>query len=195
MGTRNWKPHKTRYIICSQYNGVIDCQPKLTTLQCTEAHTQMSDATFANQEGGKSMSSYVFLASRGAITWKSKRQTIIMLSTTESEYVSLSESGHKATWLRNLYGKPGFPQMKPTVIKGDNEGSISMTHDPQFHAQSKHIELQHHWVCDLINNNVLDIQNICDPEQTADILTKTLLKPKHQKHTREMGILPMDITR
>jgi hypothetical protein len=128
------------------------------------------DAAFANQEGSKSTSSYVFLASRGAITWKSKRQTIIALSMTKSEYVALSESGCKATWLRNLYGELGFPQMKPTVIKGDNKGSISMTHDPQFHTQSKHIELRHHWIWDLINDNVLDIQNVCDPEQTADIL-------------------------
>jgi hypothetical protein len=84
--------------------------------------------------------------------------------------------------------------MKPTVIKGNNKGSVFMTHDPQFHAWSKYIELQHHWVHDLINNHILDIQNVRDPEQTADVLTKALLKPKHQKHTREMGILPMDIT-
>jgi hypothetical protein len=101
-----------------------------------------SDAThIANQEGSKSMSSYGFLASGGEITWKSKRQTIIALSMTKSEYIALSESGHKATWLRNLYGELGFPQMKPTVIKGDNKGSVSMTNDPQFHTQSKHIEL------------------------------------------------------
>jgi hypothetical protein len=74
------------------------------------------DAAFANQEGSKSMSGYIFLASGGAITWKSKRQTIIALSTTKSEYVALSESGHEATWLRNLYGKLGFTQTQPIVI-------------------------------------------------------------------------------
>jgi hypothetical protein len=95
-----------------------------------------SDAAFANQEGSKSTSSYVFLASRGAITWKSKRQTIITLSTS------------------HLYSQA---------------------------------------VC-LLNDNVLDIQNVHDPEQTADILMKALPNPKQQKHTREMGVLPMDIT-
>jgi hypothetical protein len=93
-----------------------------------------SDAAFANQDDGKSTSGYIFLASRGAITRKSKKQTIIALSTTESEYVALSETGHEATWLRNVYGELGFPQMTPTTIKGDNEGSVSMTHNPQFHA-------------------------------------------------------------
>ena len=151
-----------------------------------------SDAAFANQEGGKSTSGYVFLASGGAITWKSKKQSIIALSTTESEYIALSEAGREASWLRNLYGELGFPQTKPTVIKGDNEGSVSMTHDPQFHARSKHIELRHHWVRDLVNDEVLDIQNVRDPEQTADVLTKALPKPKHCRHTEEMGVLPMD---
>ena len=134
------------------------------------------------------MFGYVFLASGGAITWKSKKQSIIALSTTESEYVALSEAGREATWLRNLYGELGSPPTTPTIIKGDNEGSVSMTHDPQFHAWSKHIALRHHWVRELISDNVLNIQNICDPEQTADILTKALPKPKHSKHTEEMGV-------
>jgi hypothetical protein len=100
-----------------------------------------SDAAFVNQNDGKLTSGYVFLASSGAITWKSKKQSIIALSMTESEYVALSEAGCEACWLRNLYGKLGFPQKSPTIIFGDNEGSVSMTQDPQFHARSKHINL------------------------------------------------------
>jgi hypothetical protein len=137
----------------------------------------------------------VFLASEGVITWKSKKQTVIALSTTESEYVALSEAGRKASWLRNLYDELGFVQKSPTLIKGDNEGSISMTHDLQFHMRSKHITLWHHWVHDLVNNKVLDIQSCRNTEQTADVLMKSLLKLKHVWHTEEMGVLPLDITR
>jgi hypothetical protein len=154
-----------------------------------------SDSAFANNDDGKSMSGYVFLASGEAITWKSKKQSIIALSTTESEYVALSESGRQACWLRNLYGKLGFPQTKPTVINSDNEGSVSMTQDPQFHAQSKHIALCHHWVKDLVNDNVLEIHNVCNPEQMADVLTKALAKAKHSRHTEEMGVCATEITR
>ena len=67
--------------------------------------------------------------------WKSKKQTVIALSSTEAEYVALSEAGHEATWLRNLYGELGFPQIKPTIIIGDNDGSVVLTHNPQFHQQ------------------------------------------------------------
>ena len=56
-----------------------------------------------------------------------------MLSLMEAGYVALSEAGHEATWLRNLYGELVFPQINPTIIKGNNDGSIVLTHNPQFH--------------------------------------------------------------
>jgi hypothetical protein len=58
---------------------------------------------------------------------------MIMLSSTEAEYVALSEAGHEATWLRNLYGELRFPQNYPTIIKGDNNSSVILTHNLQFH--------------------------------------------------------------
>ena len=51
----------------------------------------------------------------------------------EAEYVVLSEAGHETTWLRNLYSELGFPQINPTIIKGNNDGSVVLTHNPQFH--------------------------------------------------------------
>jgi hypothetical protein len=146
------------------------------------------DATFANADDYKSTTGYVFLVAGGAITWKSKKQTIITMSSTESEYVALSEAGREAFWLRNPYDELGFPQMGPTVTKSDNEGSVILSHNPQFHARTKHIKIRHHWVRDLVNDKVLNMQSCRDPEQTADILTKPLPKPKHQRHRYEVGM-------
>ena len=92
-----------------------------------------ADATFANTNDHKATTGYVFLRSGGVIMWKSKKQTVIALSSTEAEHVALSEAGCKATWLRNLYSELGFPQNNPTIIKGNNDGSIVLTHNPQFH--------------------------------------------------------------
>jgi hypothetical protein len=147
-----------------------------------------ADAAFANADDLKSTTGYVFLTAGGAVTWKSKKQTVIALSSTEAEYVALSEAGREACWLRNLYGELGFPQGAPTIIKGDNEGSVILTKNPQFHQRSKHIAIRHHWVRDLVKTNVLDIQDCRDPEQTADVLTKALLRPKHAQHREEMGV-------
>jgi len=147
-----------------------------------------ADAAFANHDDHKSTSGYVFLAAGGAITWKSKKQTTIALSTTQAEYVALSEAAREACWLRNLFDELGYPQENPTLIKGDNDGSISMAKNQQFHNRSKHIAIRWHWVRELIEQNLVTIENCRDPEQTADVLTKALACLKHNKHITEMGL-------
>lgn len=147
-----------------------------------------SDAAYANTDDYKSTSGYVFLAGGGAITWRSKKQTTIALSSTEAEYVALSEAGREACWLRNLYDEIGYKPPKPTLIRGDNDGSIAMARNPQFHKRSKHIATQWHWVRDLVEEEVINIESCRDPEQTADVLMKALPKPKHMKHVGEMGL-------
>jgi hypothetical protein len=81
----------------------------------------------------------------GTITWRSKKQTTIALSSTEAEYVALSKAGREVCWLRNLYEELGQKQQRPTVIKGDNDSSITMARNPQFHKQSKHIDLSSYY--------------------------------------------------
>ena len=77
----------------------------------------------------------------------------------------------------------------PSVIKGDNEGSISMTRNPLFHKRSKHIAIKWHWIRDLVRDEIVSIESCRDPEQTADIFTKALHRPKHQRHLKEMGLI------
>ena len=59
----------------------------------------------------------------------------------QAEYIALSEAGHEACSLQNLFEELGYPQQSPTVIKGDNDSSIAMAKNPQFHNQSKHIAI------------------------------------------------------
>jgi len=59
----------------------------------------------------------------------------------QAEYVTLSEAGHKPCWLWNLFEELRYPQEYPTLVKGDNDGSILMAKNPQFHNQSKHITI------------------------------------------------------
>jgi hypothetical protein len=154
-----------------------------------------ADTSHASEDDMKSVTGYVFLAGGGAVTWKSKKQTIIALSTTEAEYIALSEAGREAVWLRNLYGELGFAQQSATTINGDNNGSVVLTRNPQFHQRSKHIALRYHWVRDLVTDGILHIQHCRDPENTADVLTKALPKPKHQRHRGEMSIKSISIAR
>jgi hypothetical protein len=81
-----------------------------------------ADAAYANTNDYKSTSGYVFQMAGGMITWHSKKQTTIALSSTEAEYVALCEARHEACWLRNLLEELGESQLEPTLIKGDNDG-------------------------------------------------------------------------
>ncbi len=148
-----------------------------------------ADAAYANADDLKSTSGYVFLAGGGAITWRSKKQSTIALSSTEAEYVALSEAAREACWLRSLHGELGFPQDGPTLIRGDNDGSVALAKNPQFHKRSKHIAIRWHWVRDLVQDGVVRIENCRDRNQTADVLTKALPRPKHRQHTNEMGLV------
>ena len=142
-----------------------------------------------NSDKRKSMSGYVFIASNGAITWSSKKQAIQAQSSTEAEYVALSEAARKACWLRNLHTELGLLSSNtPTKLYGDNEGSLVMARNPQLHQRSKHIDLRWHWIRQMVQDNVINVESCCNPKQTADVLTKALPRPKHTKHIAEMGL-------
>ena len=147
-----------------------------------------ANAAFTNHDDHKSTSGYIFLAAGGAITWKSKKQMTIALSSTQAKYVALSEAVHKACWLWSLFDELRYPQEHPTLIKGDNNSSILMAKNQQFHSCSKHITIWWHWVRELIKQNLVTIDSCHDPEQTANVLTKALTCLKHNKHIMEMGL-------
>jgi hypothetical protein len=147
-----------------------------------------ADATYGNAGDSKSTSGYIFTVGGGAITWLARN--VIVLSSMEAEYVTLSEVGCKASWLRELYKELGYEQLTSTTICGDNEGAIAMTRNPQFHKKSKHITHKWHWVREAVENRVINIESCRDPDQTADVLTKALACPKHKKHIAEMGLAP-----
>jgi hypothetical protein len=176
-----------RYLSGTRTHG-ITYTASPTSSENANAFFGYSDAAYANTDDYKSTSGYVFIANGGAITWRSKNQTTIALSSTEAEYVALSEAGREVCWLRNLYDELGYTQMAPSLIKGDNDGSIAMAKNPQFHKRSKHIATRWHWVRNAVKDQILAIESCRDPEQTADILTKPLPRPKFQRHLREMGL-------
>lgn len=90
----------------------------------------------------KSTMGYVFLLGNSPITWNSKKQPTVALSSTEAEYMSLTESTKEAIWLRRLFKEIGTQQNQdPTPLFGDNQGSINLAHNPIYHGRTKHIEV------------------------------------------------------
>ena len=148
-----------------------------------------TDAAYGNSDVFKSTTGYVFIASGRAIMWSSKRQITQAQSSTEAEYVAMSEASHEACWLQSLHTELRLLQVDvPTQIYGDNEGSIAMVNNLTFHKKSKHIAIHWHWVCNLVQDGVVRFDSCRDPQQTADVLMKALPCIKHKQHAREMGL-------
>ena len=149
-----------------------------------------TDASYANTDDLKSISGYVFIASSRAITWSSKKQITKALSSTEAEYVAMSEAACEACWLHSLHSELGILQTDIlTLMHGDNEGSVAMAKNPVFHKRTKHIDICWHWVCDLVQDSVIEFESVHNLDQMADILTKALACFKHKKHVQEMGLV------
>jgi hypothetical protein len=150
-----------------------------------------ADASFTNIDDLKSTTGYVFKMAGGTITWYSRKQSVTALSTMEAEYIALSEATREARWLRNLFGELGFAQALLTKILGDNEGSITISKNPQFHKQAKHYEVQVHSVREQVRKERIIIESCRTQHQTADVLTKPLSWAKHKQHVVKMGLATM----
>ncbi|PKU74614.1 Retrovirus-related Pol polyprotein from transposon TNT 1-94 [Dendrobium catenatum] len=128
----------------------------------------------ANTTDRKSMSGYCTYLGHNLISWSVKKQTTVARSSTEAEYRSLSSATSDIMWIRRLADKLGISQSTPTVIHCDNTSTIALAKNPVFHARTKHIELDYHFISDHIRKGHVSIAHICSEDQIADILTKSL---------------------
>src|SRR6266850_2355888 len=101
-----------------------------------------SDSDWAGDpQDHHSLSGYIFKIARGAVTWSSKKQPSMALSSTEGEYMALTHTAKEAIWIQQFLGDISFPSMIPTTILGDNQGTLALAVNPAFHARTKHIRV------------------------------------------------------
>lgn len=139
------------------------------------------DADGSMAEDRRAILGYTFLIDGGAVSWSSKRQSIVSLSTTESEYVAATHATKEALWLRSLIRELFTPITSPTTLFSDNQSAIALTKDHQYHTQTKHIDICFHFICWVIDNDKLRLIYCPTADMIADTLTKALplLKVKH----------------
>ena len=119
----------------------------------------------------------------GAVSWSAKKQPIITLSSTESEYVALTHASKEAIWLHKLLNKLAFiyPISLPTTLHCDNQGAIELSKDSKFHARTKHIDVHFHFVRQTVAQGHITIEYCPTDDMVADIFTKSLARVKFQK--------------
>eukprot|EP00253_Pinus_taeda_P006029 PITA_06029 len=140
-----------------------------------------SDSDWAgNPDDRKSTTGYVFNIGSGPISWSSKKQPTISLSSTEVEYKALCSATYEAIWLRRILEYVGETKQAPTVIRCDNQSTIKLVNNPIYHARTKHIETQDHFVREKLQSKEIDLSYCNTSENVADIFTKPLGKAKFE---------------
>lgn len=136
----------------------------------------------------KITSRYCFSLGSAMISWSSKKQGSISQSTVEAEYIAASDVGKEVVWLRKLISGLFDDKMEATVIHCDNQSCIKHFENPVFHDRSKHIKMKYHFIRDMVQRNVINIQYIATDEQVAYILTKPLPLSKFVYFRGKLGV-------
>ncbi|CAI7897034.1 unnamed protein product [Closterium sp. NIES-54] len=150
-----------------------------------------TDLDYANEIGRHSVGGYVFTLGGAAVSWRTKRQTIIATSTAEAEYIALFEGAREATYLRRLCEDLGFRQQEPTVIFVDNQSAIALATGEQMSQRIKHMDVGYHWTRKAVRDGVVRPEYCPTAHQAADYLTKPLTAKQHLTCSILCGLQPL----
>jgi hypothetical protein len=153
--------------------------------------TGYTDSDWAGDPDTRRLTSgYVFSLGSAVISWSSKRQPIVSLSTYEAKYIGQTNATKEAIWLQGFLKQidPGDPGLGATIIYGDNQGAITLAKNNQFHGRVKHIDIQHHFVREKLAEGRIDLQYVPTSEQVADGLTKALCRDKFVVFRKAIGV-------
>jgi Reverse transcriptase (RNA-dependent DNA polymerase) len=125
----------------------------------------------------KSTTGFCMFVGGNAVTWKSKKQSVVARSSAEAEYRAMAVAASEITWLRILLKELGHdPNDKPTTIFCDNQAAIHIATNPVYHERTKHIEVDCHFIREKILNKIIETAYVRSNDQLANILTKPLNK-------------------
>ncbi|KAF2322200.1 hypothetical protein GH714_008569 [Hevea brasiliensis] len=131
---------------------------------------------------------YVVFLGKNPISWSSKKQRVVAKSSTEAEYRSISATASELCWIRNLLLELAVPLSKPPVIYCDNLGATYVTTKPIFHSRMKHLEIDYHFVRQLVQLGKLRVSHISSQDQLADVLTKALPRSDFGRFLSKIGV-------
>ena len=130
----------------------------------------------------RSTSGYIFTMAGGPVTWSSKRQATVALSTVEAEYVAMSRCAQQMMWMQAWLDEVTIEHDMPGVIKGDSRGAVALTKNTKDHGKVKHIDIlvRHHYIRELVR--------IPSTENAANLFTKPLSRNHHHRFLQMLSI-------
>ena len=156
----------------------------------TELFTVYADADHGGcPDTGRSTTGFVVKMGTGAISWMSKLQGIVALSTTEAEYIAACSASQELLWLRNLFTEFGYKLDRPSPLRLDNNSAIAVAKNPEHHGRMKHLDLRFYWLRDAVASGKISVSYLSTHEMPADILTKSLSAFKVAASRTMLGVM------
>ena len=171
-----------RYLIgTSKYCLTYDGDSGKGLFACTDSDWASDNTSRRSQTG------YFLKLADGIISWTSRAQKTVALSSTEAEYMALSDCSRQVVWVKNLL-KEIDHEVNAIPIYGDNQGSIFIASNPVTEKRSKHIDIRYHYIREVIEKGHIELFFIDGNENPADLLTKNLGVVKLQKFRGLLGL-------
>jgi len=150
-----------------------------------------ADADGSIMEDRKAISGYTFIINGGAVSWSAKKQEIVSLSTTESEYVAATYAANlkEALWLCTLIFQLFGTSLPATTLFSDNQSAIALTKEHQYHVHTKHIDIRFHFIRWIVEEGKIRIIYCPTDEMVADTLTKALPSAKVKHFATSLGLV------
>lgn len=150
-----------------------------------------TDADWGGGDDCKSSGGYAFTLNGTAICWTSKKQSTVALSSREAEYMASTQATKESLWLQalmiDLGARAHLEEVRNIYI--DNQGAIALARNLEYHARTKHIDIQYHFVHEHLESKRITLTYLPTSEMTADILTKALPQPAFTKHNLGLGLI------
>lgn len=148
--------------------------------------SSFADADWGRNEiDRRSFSAYIFKVGKSIVSWESRKQRTVALSSCEAEYMALSDTCKEALFIRTFLHEIVGKSIK-VIIYNDNQSAQKLCRNTMFHGRTKHIDIRHHFIREHVCNGTIDVRYLCTSDMLADLLTKPLCKEKHDKFVSQL---------
>ena len=159
-------------------------------LTYTREHAKLAGFADASWETRTSTSGWVITWQSAALSWGSRKQKSIALSTCEAEIIALSEAAKDVIYLRKLVKGLGDPETRPTPLSTDSKSARDVSYNPEHHDRMKHVERRHFYVRDMVESFKIEVPYVPTEQNPADFFTKPM---KNASRFRELRKVVMNL--